>query len=266
MGILDQFDLTGQCAIVTGAGTGLGREMALHLAEAGADIVGVGRRPGPIEDVGEEIRAKGRRYLGVPGCDVTVSEQVNDMIARATTEMGRVTILVNNAGLGGSGRGKTMPELTDEDWHSGIDSNLSSAFYCSRALVPHLLEHGGGTIVNITSGWGFRGGRNNFMYSVAKGGVIQLTKALAMTYARDNIRAVCIAPGLFPKTDDETILEGLGEKQPAGRIGFLREIGPLAVYLCSPAASYVSGETVLVDGGAIAAGLTPAGLTPRAEG
>ncbi|MEX1022378.1 MAG: SDR family NAD(P)-dependent oxidoreductase [Dehalococcoidia bacterium] len=266
MGILSQFDLTGQCAIVTGAGTGLGRQMALHMAEAGADIVGVGRRPEPIEDVGEEVRAKGRRYLGIPGCDVTVSEQVNDMVAQAVAQMGRVSVLVNNAGLGGSGRGKTLPELTDEDWHSGIDSNLSSAFYCSRAIVSHFMEHGGGTIINITSGWGFRGGRNNFMYSVAKGGVIQLTKALAMTYARDNIRAVCIGPGLFPKTEDEEVLSGLGDKQPAGRIGFLKEIGPLAVYLASPAAQYMSGETILIDGGAIAAGLTPAGIVPRAEG
>lgn len=266
MGILDQFDLSGQCAIITGAGTGLGREMALHLAEAGCDIVGVGRRPEPIEDVGEEIRAKGRRYLGISGCDVTNSTAVNEMVAKATSEMGRVTVLINNAGLGGTGRGKTLPELTDEDWRSGIESNLDTAFYCSRAIVPHLLEQGGGTIINITSGWGYRGGRNNWMYPVAKGGVIQLTKAIAMTYARDNIRAVCIAPGLFPKTDDETILTGLGEKQPAGRIGFLREIGPLAVFLASPAASYLSGETVLIDGGAIAAGITPAGLVPRAEG
>jgi 2-deoxy-D-gluconate 3-dehydrogenase len=266
MGILDQFDLSGQCAIITGAGTGLGREMALHLAEAGADVVGVGRRAEPIEDVGEEIRAKGRRYLGISGCDVTDSSMVNDMVAKATAEMGRVTILINNAGLGGTGRGKTLPELTDEDWQSGIASNLDSAFYCSRAIVPHLLEQGGGTIINITSGWGYRGGRNNWMYPVAKGGVIQLTKAIAMTYARDNIRAACIAPGLFPKTDEEEILTGLGDKQPAGRIGFLREIGPLAVFLASPSATYLSGETVLIDGGSIAAGLTPAGIVPRAEG
>jgi 2-dehydro-3-deoxy-D-gluconate 5-dehydrogenase len=266
MGVLEQFDLTGQCAIVTGAGTGLGREMSLSLAEAGADVVGVGRRMEPLEEVGALIREKGRRYLACPGTDVTDSAQVNAMVERAIAEMGRVSILINNAGLGGSGRGKTLPELTDEDWHSGIDSNLSSAFYCSRAVVSHMLEHGGGRIINITSGWGFRGGRNNFMYSVAKGGVIQLTKALAMTYARDGIRASCIAPGLFPKTDDEALLKQLGEKQPAGRIGFLHEIGPLAVFLSSPASDYLSGETVLIDGGAIAAGLTPAGLVPQAEG
>jgi NAD(P)-dependent dehydrogenase (short-subunit alcohol dehydrogenase family) len=266
MGVLERFDLSGQTALITGAGSGLGREMALSLAEHGADIVGAGRRAEPLEETGEMIRAKGRRYLGLDGSDVTDSGIVNQMVARAIEEMGRVDILINNAGLGGTGRGKTLPELTDKDWHSGIESNLYSAFYCSRAIVPHFLEHGGGKIINVTSAWGFRGGRNNFMYSIAKGGVIQLTKALAMTYARDNIRCTCIAPGLFPHTDDEGIRAQLGEKQPMGRVGWMREIGPLAVYLCSDASEYMTGETVLIDGGAIAAGVTPAGLVPTVEG
>lgn len=265
-GILDRFDLTGQAAIITGAGTGLGRAMALALADAGCEVVGVGRRSEPLDEVGELIRSKGRRYLAASGTDVTDSAQVNQMVEHAVREMGEISVLINNAGLGGTGRGKTLPELTDEDWQSGMDSNLSSAFYCSRAIVPHMLEHGGGRIINVASGWAFRGGRNNFMYAIAKGGVVQLTKVLAMTYARDNIRASCIAPGSFPKTDDREQLAGFGERQPSGRIGFLHEIGPLAVFLASPASEYLSGETVLIDGGAIAAGLTPAGLVPRAEG
>jgi 2-deoxy-D-gluconate 3-dehydrogenase len=266
MSIHDKFDLTGQAAIITGAGSGLGREMALALADAGCDIVGVGRRAEPIEETGEMIRAKGRRYLGLGGTDVTDSEHVNRMVERAIGEMGRINILVNNAGGGGAGRGKTLPELTDEDWHSGIDTNLTSAFFCSRAIAPHFLENGGGRIINVTSGWGFRGGRNNFMYSVAKGGVIQLTKALAMTYAQDNIRCTCIAPGLFPHTDDEQMRAQLGERQPAGRIGDMWEVGALAVFLCAPGNDYMSGDTVLIDGGAIAAGVTPAGMFPRTEG
>src|SRR6185295_7669027 len=122
MGILqDGFDLSGQAAIVTGAGTNLGQQMALALADAGANIVGVGRRAEPLEETGAMIRAKGRRYLALPGTDVTVSEQVNAMVAKSIAEMGRINILVNNAGAGGGGRGKTLPELTDEDWHSGMD-------------------------------------------------------------------------------------------------------------------------------------------------
>jgi 2-deoxy-D-gluconate 3-dehydrogenase len=267
MGILDeQFDLSGQTAIITGAGSGLGQQMALALAEAGCDIVGVGRRPEPLEETGAAVRAKGRRYVACPGTDVTDSAQVNAMVERAVTEMGRITILINNAGLGGTGRDKTLPELTDDDWHSGIESNLSSAFYCSRAIVTHMVEQGGGRIINITSGWGFRGGRNNFMYSIGKGGVVQLTKALAMTYARDNIRCTCIAPGTFPHTDDPEALARAGERQPSGRVGRMWEIGPLAVFLCAPASDYVSGETILIDGGAIAAGITPSGMVPVAEG
>ena len=267
MGILDRFDLSGQVAIITGAGTGLGREMALALAEAGCDIVGVGRRSAPIEAVGAEIRAKGRRYLGCPGTDVTVSAQVDAMVAAAIQAMGRVSILINNAGLGGGGD-KLLPEVTDEDWRHGIAANLDSAFYCSRAIVPHMLQHGGGRIINVSSvrGYRMRGGNNNFMYAVSKAAVIQLTNALAMTYARDNIRCSCIAPGPFPKSDDSVAFAQGGRNYPAGRPGFLHEIGPLAVFLASPASEYLNGETVLMDGGSVAAGLTPAGVVPRAEG
>ena len=266
MAILDQFDLSGQAAVITGAGSGLGQQMALALAEAGCDIVGAGRRAEPLEETGALVRAMGRRYLACPGTDVTDSAVATAMIEQAIAEMGRITVLINNAGLGGTGRGKTLPELTDEDWHSGIDSNLSSAFYCARAVVPHMLEHGGGRIINITSGWGFRGGRNNFMYSVSKGGVIQLTKAFAMTYARDGIRCTCIAPGAIPHFVQPDTPTARSEGQVAGRLGVTYEIGPLAVYLASESADYMSGETVLIDGGAIAAGVLPAGIAPRAEG
>ena len=263
--IRDKFDLSGKTAIITGAGSGLGRAMALALADAGCDIVGAGRRPEVLEESRAMVEEKGRRFVVIP-TDAADSEQVNAMVAGAIEQCGRVDVLINNAGGGSAGRGKTLPELTDEDWHGGIDTNLSTAFYCSRAIVPHFLEHGGGRIINITSGWGYRGGRNNFMYSIAKGGVIQLTKALAYTYARDNIRCTCIAPGLFPYRAPEEMREQMGERQPIGRLGEVEEIGTAAVFLCSEAADYMSGEVVLIDGGAIAGGLLPAGLVPVAEG
>ncbi len=263
--ILDRFDLTGRNAIITGAGTGLGQAMSLALAEAGCNIVGAARRREPLEETRALVEAKGRRFLVIP-TDAADSAQVNAMVQQAITEFGRIHVLINNAGGGGAGRGKTLPELTDDDWRQGIDINLTTAFYCSRAIIPHFVQSGGGRIINVTSGWGFRGGRNNFMYSVAKGGVIQLTKALAMTYAQDNVRATCIAPGLFPYRQPEEQRERAGGLQPIGRVGNVEEIGSLAVFLASDAADYMSGETVLCDGGAIAGGVTPAGFAPRAEG
>jgi NAD(P)-dependent dehydrogenase (short-subunit alcohol dehydrogenase family) len=264
MAILDQFDLSGKTAIITGAGSNLGREMALAMAEAGADIVGAGRRPEPLDETGELVRAKGRRFL-TRSTDVTDSSDVGALIDAAIAEFGRIDILVNNAGGGSAGRGKTLPEHTDEDWYAGIDANLSSAFFCARAIIPHMVEQGGGRIINITSGWGFRGGRNRFMYPIAKAGMISLTKCLAMSYARDGVRVSCIAPGAFPhELGPET--EARGGMQPAGQFGVMEDLGPLSVFLASDASEYLSGETVLIDGGAIAAGVTPAGVVPVVAG
>ena len=262
MAILDRFDLTGQTALITGAGSNLGREMALAMADAGADIVAAGRRPEPLEETGAMVREKGRRFLARP-TDVTDSEQATGLVDEAIAAFGRVNVLVNNAGGGSAGRGKTLPEHTDEDWYGGIDANLSSAFFCARAVVPHMVEQGAGRIINITSGWGYRGGRNRFMYPIAKAGMVSLTKCLAMTYARDGIRVSCIAPGAFPhELGLET--EQRATMQPSGRFGRMEEMGPLAVFLASAASEYLSGETILIDGGAIAAGVTPGGLTPTA--
>ena len=265
MSINGKFSLDGKTALVTGGGTGLGRAMSLALADAGANVIVSARRIDPLEETASLVRAKGRRSLAI-SADLTVSEQVNRMTEQTIAEFGRVDILVNNAGISEAGRGKTLPELTDEEWRIGMDVNLTTAFYCARALINHFLEHGGGKIINVTSGWGFRGGRGNFMYAIAKGGVIQLTKALAMTYARDNIRCTCIAPGLIPKGMPQDNRDRIGTLQPIGRVGWPVEMGPLAVFLASDMSDYMSGETVLLDGGSIAGGVTPAGLVPLAEG
>ncbi|MFL2646953.1 MAG: SDR family NAD(P)-dependent oxidoreductase [Dehalococcoidia bacterium] len=260
MTVLDQFQLEGKVAIVTGSGSNLGREMALALATAGSNIVGVGRRTEPLEETAEMVREKGQEFLSLP-TDVTDSSAVHTMVQSAISHFGQIDILINNAGGGGAGRGKTLPELTDEDWHSGMDVNLSSAFFCSRSIIEHMVDHRSGRIINVASGWGYRGGRNQFMYPIAKAGIISLTKCLAMTYARDGIRVSCIAPGAFPhELGPET--EVRGQMQAAGRFGFMNEMGPLAVFLASEASEYLSGETVLIDGGAIAAGVTPAGIAP----
>lgn len=265
MSVLDRLRLDGKVVLVTGGGTGLGQAMALAMADAGADIAVSGRRLDPLQETKSLVEGKGRRCLTVQA-DATVTADVKRMIAEVIEHFGHLDVLVNNAGGGSAGRGKTMVELTDEDWHAGIDGNLTSAFVCSREVTPHFLERGGGRVINITSGWGYRGGRNNFMYSIAKGGVIQLTKTYAMTYARDGIRSACIAPGAIPHFVEPDAPNARADAQTAGRLGVTYEIGPLAVFLASDSADYLSGETVLIDGGAIAAGVLPAGLVPVAEG
>ncbi|MSQ41521.1 MAG: SDR family oxidoreductase [Dehalococcoidia bacterium] len=265
MVILDRFDLSGRSAIVTGAGSGLGRAMAIALAQAGADIVGVGRRREVLEESRGMVEALGRRFLVHP-TDVTDSAQVNAMVAHAIAEMGRIDILINNAGGGGSGAGKSLPELTDEDWHSGIDSNLTSAFYCTRAIVPHMLERGGGRIINVASSVGFRAMSGAWMYPIAKAGIVSLTRAIGFNYARDGIRCSCIAPGRFPFRATAETKRAIGERQVAGRIGEPDEIAAAAVFLSSPAADYLSGETLIIDGGVVAAGIIPFSMRPVVEG
>ena len=264
MSVLDRFDLTDRVAIITGAGGGLGGAMARALAESGAHIVAAGRRLEPLERTEGAVRRRGRRCLVRP-TDVTQSEQVQGLVAEALAEFGRVDILINNAGLD-QNTGIPLPELSDAQWHTGIAQNLDSAFYCSRAVIPHMVERRHGRIINIASGWGFRGGRNNWTYAAGKGAMIQLTRSLAMTYARDGVRASCIAPGLIPHFWPEADVRQADERQPFGRTGRVEEIGPLAVFLASEASDYLSGETVLLDGGAIAGGLLPAGLLPTADG
>jgi NAD(P)-dependent dehydrogenase (short-subunit alcohol dehydrogenase family) len=259
------FDYSGKTVLITGAGTGLGRAMSLALADCGADIVGAARRLEPLQETKAMVEETGRKCL-VSTCDVRDSGQVNDMISNAIKAFGRIDILINNAGVGEAGRGKTLLELTDEEWHSGIDTNLSSAFYCSRAMIPHFLENGGGRIINLTSGWGYRARRDLYMYSIAKGGIIQLTKCLAVSYARDNIYVTCIAPGSVPTQITEDEIPAAAANQPMGRVGVGGDISSAAVFLCSDFSNYMTGETILVDGGAIAGGLTPAGIEPRAEG
>lgn len=265
--MLEKLRLDGRVAIITGGGTGLGQAMALAFAKAGADIVVGARRPGPLEETAAMVRDLGRRALAVP-TDVTVSAQVNNLVDQTIEEFGQVDILVNNAGLDRSiPFRKPLTEITDDEWHRGIDINLTGAFYCARAVAAPMMERKQGTILNIASGWGFRGGRDYFMYVCAKGGLIQLTRSLAMSLLPHNVRAIGLAPGFFaygiPETEEERAEQAeRGKFIPIGRVGLPPEIGPLAVLLVSDAASYMSGETVSLDGGGLAGGAAPWGFAP----
>ncbi len=263
MGILDKLRLDGRVAIVTGAGRGLGRAMALALAEAGADVVCAARSRDQIEETASLVREKGRRALVVP-TDVSRPEQCAALIEAAIQEFGKLDVLVNNAGGATPGYGKPVEEITDEEWHLGIDTNLSSVFYCCRAAIPHLIRQGGGKIINVASGYGLRGGRNNFIYTSAKAAVINFTRSLALTYARYNIQSNCIIPGFFPHDDPQTLeyLRG-GQFIPVGRVGRDEELGPACVFLASSLSDYMNGQVIALDGGGLAGGQAPTGLAPR---
>jgi NAD(P)-dependent dehydrogenase (short-subunit alcohol dehydrogenase family) len=260
--ILDSFKLDGKVAIITGAGRGLGRAMAVKFAETGADIVAAARTQSQLDETADAVRKTGRKCLIVP-TDVTVSAQVNALAEATIKEFGKIDILVNNAGGGDSGAGKQLTEITDEDWRRGIDTNLSSQFYGCRAVAPQMVKQKRGKIINIASGYGLRGGKHNFMYACAKGGTIQLTRSMALSYAQFNIQTNCIVPGVFPHNEEMMQFFKGGKFIPIGRVGEDSELGPLAVFLASDASNHVNGELIAIDGGGLAGGIAPTGVSPE---
>jgi NAD(P)-dependent dehydrogenase (short-subunit alcohol dehydrogenase family) len=269
--ILDKFSLEGKVAIVTGGGTGLGKAICLALARAGADVVPASRNYDNINQTATEVRELGRRAVAIP-TDVTDSRQVNNLIARTIDEFGKIDILVNNAGIATGvepsprdAAGLDFPpiwEITDEMWRYAIDTNLSGAFYCCRAVIRHMIERNRGKIINMASAAGLRTVRNAVTYSSAKAGVIMLTKTLAVTFARNNIQVNCIAPSMLIVAEvPPEFLEERKRFSPSGRAGEAREIGPLAVYLASDASDYVNGECFVIDGAGIV-GYAPTGYAP----
>lgn len=260
----EKLDLTGKVAVVTGAGRGLGRQMSIYLARAGADVVCAARSVDQIERTANEVRQEGRRALVVP-TDATKSADCNAMVERALAEFGHIDIMVNNAG--GGGGSKAIWEITDEEWRYGIDLNLSAAFYCSRAVVPHMAERKQGKIISLASGYGLRGGRDNYMYCSGKGGIVNFTRVLALSVVQDNVQVNAIAPGWFPHWDqipeDRAQAFRARERfQITGRYGETWELGPLCVFLASAASDYMTGHTIVIDGGGMLAAYAPTGFVP----
>lgn len=250
MSILDAFRLDGKVALVTGASTGLGAALAIALAEAGADVACHGNTHPPDASCAAVIKA-GRKTFALTG-DLGDSKTPARLIGSALEHFGRLDILVNNAG---TIRRAPATEHSEEDWATVIEVNLSSVFRMAQLAGRHMIERGGGKILNIASLLSFQGGITVPAYAASKGGVAQLTKALANEWATKNINVNAIAPG-YMRTDNtkalqenETRNRQILERIPAGRWGEPSDLAGAAVFLCSPASDYVNGHVMVVDGG-----------------
>jgi 2-dehydro-3-deoxy-D-gluconate 5-dehydrogenase len=246
------FDLTGKVAIVTGGNGGIGLGMAQGLADAGANIAVVGRNEAKSQGAVTELKARGVKAIAV-AADVTDKTAVADMVARVQRELGRIDILVNNAGINIR---KPPHSLDIEEWHSVIDTNLTSAFLCSKAVHPAMKAGGGGKIINIGSMMSIFGASFAPAYAASKGGIVQFTRSCACAWATDNIQANAILPG-WVDTDltkrARVEINGLHERvlarTPAARWGAIDDFAGIAVFLASSASDFVTGTAIPIDGG-----------------
>lgn len=249
---MSRFSLDGRVAMVTGCNKGLGQAIAVALAEAGADIVGVNRRA--AEQTRERIEALGRRYLNLEA--QLGQDREEDIVARAIDDLGHIDILINNAG---TIRRAPALEFSEADWDEVMNVNLKAAFFLSQHVARHLVERKApGRIVNIASVLSFQGGIRVPSYTASKSGILGLTRLMANEWAAHGITVNAIAPGYMATDntqalrDDETRSTEILGRIPAGRWGTPDDLAGAAIFLCSDAAGYVNGHALAVDGGWLA--------------
>jgi 2-dehydro-3-deoxy-D-gluconate 5-dehydrogenase len=249
---MGQFDLTGRVAVVTGGNQGIGFGIAQGLARAGATVVVSGRRAGANADAVKRIEAAGGRAVAIEA-DMQDEASCRALCGQAVERLSRLDILVNNAGIANR---KQPQDHTSAEWRKVIDVNLSGAFWCSQAAYAAMLRAGGGKIINIGSMLSIFGASFAVAYGASKGGIVQMTKALACAWAKDNIQVNAILPGWIDTDFTQKArkeVAGLNERvrarTPAGRWGKPEDFAGLAVFLASPASDFVTGTAIPVDGG-----------------
>jgi NAD(P)-dependent dehydrogenase (short-subunit alcohol dehydrogenase family) len=246
------FDLSGKVVAVSGAGRGIGKAIALALARAGADMVVFSRTEEQFRDTAAAIEDLGRRALGMR-VDVSKPGDVDAMVAAVLEEYGRLDIMVNNAGLNPSYT--RVERVKEEDYDLIMEVNLKGAFLCSQRVIPVMKEQGKGCIINVASVAGLKALYKCSAYAASKGGLVQLSRTMALELAPFSIRVNALCPGFVTTEMTEDLLEHPKEGErvlsliPMGRTGELDEIAPAAVFLASDAASYVTGAVLAVDGG-----------------
>jgi NAD(P)-dependent dehydrogenase (short-subunit alcohol dehydrogenase family) len=246
------FDLKGRVAIVTGGSVGLGRQMAEGLAEMGADLVLCARKKDRCQQASEELQKLGVRVLAL-GCDVKDLASIQAVADATMNEFGRIDILINNAG---TSWGAPVEAMTLEQWNKVIETNLTGTFLFSQAAGKIMISQRSGKIINIASIAGLRGSPPKFSaigYSASKGGVIAFTRDLACKWGMHNIQVNAIAPGWFPTDMSEKVIERNKESFlatiPLGRFGGPNDLKGAAIFLASSASDFVTGHTLVVDGG-----------------
>jgi NAD(P)-dependent dehydrogenase (short-subunit alcohol dehydrogenase family) len=245
------FDLGGQVAIVTGTSRGLGQYFARALAKAGADLVITSRKLDTLASFEKEIKALGRRVVSLE-LDVTNEQSIQKMVRDAESACGQIHILINNAGCN---RRKLALEVTWDDWNTVLDTNLRGSFFVAKGIAPGMIAKGYGRIINIGSVTCVAGYAGLAPYGASRGGIRQLTMSLAADWGKYGVTVNCLAPGWF-KTEqsrvlyeDEGWVEYLSERIPIGRPGNPNDLDGAVVFLAAEASRYVTGQTLLIDGG-----------------
>ncbi len=248
------FDLNGKSAFVTGASRGIGRSVAVSLAQAGADVALVGRDTAALDETLAAVKGAGKRALALKA-DVTGAESIEAAVAAACNEFGKIDILVCNAGVQ---KLKPFLEMAPQDWRELIATNLEGAIVTMQSVGKRMVAQKSGVILAMASIYSFVGAPGNTIYCMTKGGLLQLSRALAVEWARYNVRVNAICPGWIetdltkPYMQDQKVIDAGLRQIPARRFGKPEDIGPLAVYLASDEASFVTGQAFVIDGGQIA--------------
>ena len=256
--ISSRFSLEGKVALVTGSSRGIGKATALGFAEAGADVVVTSRKLPDLEMVAEEIRGMGRKSLPI-ACHIGRMDQIKSLVETVVAEFGKIDILVNNAGTSPVGDPAMIVE--ERAWDVIMNLNLKGLFFLSQGVARVMKEHGGGKIVNVASVDAYTPEFNVGIYSISKAGVVMATKVMAREWAEHNIRVNCVAPGAIDtrlydahwfNVSEEEMKKAKAEVAkgiPAGHIGQPDDIAGIMIYLASDASNYMTGETVIIDGG-----------------